>query len=188
MNYNKNMYPEGGYIFQNSDGVKFRGDGWKDLYRIVREYRERNGQPPGDPEAEISAWHCARTPGYCHGDAQPLPPPSPMHTVNGRVLNWFGTKLGEFRMFGRANRVAREEAGRRSAICAACPKQIAYSSACESCLNSVRSARAILLGEEGSVHKALHPCVVLGEDCQTSIHLTEPPSTDRDLPAHCWRK
>jgi len=185
---NPNLYPPLGYTFTGADGVKFRGDGWRDLYYQIKAYRERNGQPPGDVEGEVQAQHCAANPGHCSGNPQPLPPLPRNQTVNNRVLNWFGNRLSEVRRFGQVPKVSREEAGRRAGICAVCPMQISYSHACEACLSSIRSARGIILGEEGSVHRALHPCVVLGEDCQTSIHLAQPASDDRDLPAHCWRK
>lgn len=187
MIFNQNLYPDGGYVFLDADGVKHRGDSWRDLFRLLKEYRERNGKTPGDPEAEVFTQHCARTPGLCH--APPGPPPAPLAAgINHRVLNWLSHVLTNKRQNGTPALIAPEEAARRATICAVCPKQQSLSSACEACLQSVRDARKVILAEQTPANQALHPCGVLGEDTFCSVHLNLKPENDPALPAHCWRR
>lgn len=188
MNFNQNLYPPDGYVFTDLDGTLHRGDSWRDLFFKVKEYRQRNGRAPGDVEREVSDQHCGRYPGLCHHDPPPPPVQTPGNTLNARVLNWFSNKLAEARRIGEYPKVSVEEAKRRSEICARCPKQLAFSTACEACVAAVKSSRKTLLGDAGSVHQGLHPCNELGEDCVTSIHLSEPPANEPGLPENCWRR
>lgn len=185
--FNPNLYPPDGYVFTDADGVKHRGDSWKDLFRLIREYRARNGKPKGDVEAEVNTWHCARTPGLCH--APPGPPPAPLAAgINHRVLNWLSHVLTNRRQNGTPAHVAPEEAARRAAICAVCPRQQALSSACEACLHSVRDARKVILAEQTPANRGLSPCSALGEDTFVSVHLNLKPENDPSLPTNCWRR
>jgi hypothetical protein len=185
--FNPNLYPPDGYVFEDADGVKHRGDSWKDLFRLVREYRARNGKPPGDLEAEINTQQCAKTPGLCH--APPGPPPAPLAAgINHRVLNWLSHILTNRRQNGTPAHVSGEEAARRAAICAVCPRQQALSSACEACLHSIKDARKVILGEQTPANRSLHPCGVLGEDTFSSVHLNLKPEIDPALPPYCWRR
>jgi hypothetical protein len=187
MTFNQNLYPPDGYIFHDEDGVLHRGDSWKNLRELVTDYRARNGKPPGDLEREIDAYHCAKYPGLCHADI-PLPPQPPRGThLTARVLNWLGHLMQEVRR-SATRFVSREEAKRRAAICAVCPAQSSLPDVCETCISTIKSSRRVTLGEEGPVHKSLHPCGILGEDAQISVHLEQKPSTEAALPAHCWRK
>lgn len=185
--FNPNLYPPDGYVFEDSDGVKHRGDSWKDLFRKVGEYRARNGKPKGDIEAEVNTQHCAKTPGLCH--APPGLPPTPLASgINHRVLNWLSHVLTNRRQTGTPILVASPEAERRAAICAVCPRQQTLSSACEACLNSVRDARKVLLDGRTPVNRGLSPCGTLGEDTFVSVHLDLPPEADPALPPKCWRR
>lgn len=185
--FNPNLYPPDGYVFEDSDGVKHRGDSWKDLFRLIREYRARNGKPPGDLEAEVNTQHCAKTPGLCQ--APPGPPPAPLAAgINHRVLNWLSHILTNKRQNGTPILVSETEAARRASICAVCPRQRSLSSACETCLNSVRDARKAILSDQTPANRSLHPCGVLGEDTFCSVHLDLRPITEPALPAECWRR
>jgi len=186
MSFNRNLYPPSGYVFTDSDGVFHRGDSWRDLFRAIAAYRTRNSKAPGDVEREVDAQHCASYPGLCH--QEPLPPvPQPSgNTLNSRVLNWLGHMLAEGRRLG-VQRVSLQVAKARADICATCPAQRSLSTVCEGCIASVASSRKVLIGDGGSVHKGLHPCGILGEDCQTSVHLNLLPETSSPLPGHCWR-
>ena len=185
--FNPNLYPPDGYVFEDSDGVKHRGDSWKDLFRLIREYRVRNGKPAGDIEAEVNTQHCAKAPGLCH--APPGPPPAPLSAgINHRVLNWLGYILTNRRQKGTPALVAPEEAARRAAICAVCPQQHALSSACEACLHSVRDARKAILAEVTPANRSLSPCGALGEDCFVSVHLDLKPENEPGMTPECWRR
>lgn len=183
---NPNLYPPDGYTFEDSDGVGHKGEGWKDLFRLIREYRARNGKSPGDVEAEVNSQHCAKYPGLCHAPPGLLPVPS--FDMNTRVSNWLSSILTTRRRNGTPAFVASAEAARRAKICAVCPRQKSLSSACSSCLGGVRDARKAVLAGQTPANRSLHPCSVLGEDTQVSVHLNLPPAADPALPAGCWRK
>ena len=187
LRFNPNLYPTAGYVYQDADGILHRGESWKHLRMVVTDFRTRNGKPPGDPEREINAYHCAMTPHLCAGH-NPVPRPvAGGGSGTAKVANWIGTILVEFRK-GTIRFVSRQEAKRRAAICAVCPAQSSLSTVCSSCIASVASARRVILGDAGPVHKSLHPCGILGEDCQLTVHLEQKPTTDSALPAGCWRR
>lgn len=184
---NPNLYPPDGYIFEDADGVKHTGDGWKNLFQLIREYRARNGKPEGDVEAEVHTQHCAKYPGLCH--APPGLPPAPAYTmINPRVINWLSSILSTRRKNGTPVNVPLAEAARRAKICAVCPRQQSLSSACSSCLGSVRDARKVVLAGQAPANRSLHPCSVLGEDTYLSVHLDLKPVAEPTLPPACWRK
>lgn len=187
--FNPNLYPPDGYRFKDANGTLFKGESWRDVRRQVKEYRARNGMPPGDPEAEINAQQCAQTPGLCHGDK-----PAPVRTTtsgsngNERVLNWLGSVLIARRQNGTPALVDKAAARARAAICAVCPRQKALSAACDSCLNTIRDSRKVILNGETPVHQGLSTCGVLGEDTVSSVHLDLAPLDEFDLPLNCWRR
>jgi len=187
MTFNPNLYPPNGYVYTDSNGVLHRGDSWRDLFRTVTQFRERNGIPVGNVEHEVNVQHCANYPGLCHRDPVVPQPVRGGQSLNARVLNWLAFQISRVRQHGSVEKVSHEEALRRAGICLACPRQQSLSHACESCISSVASARKALLGDAGSVNKSLHPCLTLGEDCQTSVHLVLPTLKDPAQPANCWR-
>jgi len=185
---NPNLYPDGGYFYVEADGTRFRGDGWRNLIQLVRDYRVRNGLPVRDPEVDVFNQYCARMPSHCRTSA---PQPSQPHSMsfNQRVLQWFSNMLEIRRLNPRAfGRVPDDVAAQRAAICARCPRQQALSSACESCLNAVRSGRKVILDGAASQHQNLHACAALGEDCQTTVHIGLPPVDPSMVPPECWRR
>ena len=185
--FNPNLYPPDGYTFDDADGVKHRGDSWRDLFRLIREYRVRNGKPGGDIEAEVNTQHCAKYSGLCQ--APPGPPPAPLSAgINHRVLNWLSHVLTNRRQNSTPAHVSVAEATRRAAICALCPRQQSLSTACEACLSSIRDARKVILAETTPANRSLHPCGVLGEDTFVSVHLNLKPEADPALPPPCWRR
>lgn len=184
---NPNLYPPDGYVFEDADGVKHIGEGWKDLFQKIRDYRARNGKAEGDVEAEVNTQHCAKYPGLCK--APPGLPPAPAYVmINPRVSNWLSWILTNRRQQGKPVHVPAAEAARRAKICAVCPRQQALSSACSSCLGTLRDARKVVLAGQTPANRSLHPCSVLGEDTYIAVHLDLPPVADPKLPAHCWRK
>lgn len=187
MIFNPNLYPPDGYIFRDAEGILHRGDSWRDLRRVIADFRTRNGRPVGDLDAEINAYHCGKYPGLCHGE-NPIPPQPPRGSnLTARVLNWLAHLMGELRRNG-VRFVSREQAAIRGEICSKCPAQSSLPTVCDACIATITSARRVALGEAGPVHKSLHPCGILGEDCQISVHLEQKPSDERALPAGCWRR
>lgn len=188
MEVNRNLYPDGGYQFTERDGTRIRGESWKDLEARIRGYRAVNRFDPGDPWAEINIQLCARQPSFCREEGPPVPPQG-HHSLsfNQRVQQWFVHALGLKRV-NRLGHVDDGEAARRAAICARCPAQLSLNHACEACLASIKTSREGLLDGRPSRHQNLQPCGVLGEDCQTTVHLQQPATQVPGLPGHCWRR
>lgn len=191
--FNTMLRPVGGKYFVDADGVKFKGEQWEHVAARLRSYRKRAGQPPGDPEQEILDQVCARQPEYCQETNLPVPVKRPDDHQETRrasskaITNWLVSIL-KLRRVGGAQQVPREEARRRAAICAACPKQKSFSSSCGSCKAMRKSAKQILFGGSSSVGEKLKGCSVLQEDTSTSVHIQQDPSGNPALPAKCWRK
>lgn len=189
--FNRHLHPQGGRYFVDEDGVTHRGDSWPALATRVINYRKRAGKPPGDPRAEIEAQVCARQPQYCQADP-PAPtrrqeaPDSPRSSTKA-ITRWLVSIL-KLRRIGGAQQVPREEARRRAAICAVCPKQKAFSSVCGSCKAMRKTTKQILFGGSSSVGERLKGCSVLSEDTSTSVHIQQDPSGNPGLPENCWRK
>jgi hypothetical protein len=188
MEVNRNLFPPDGYVFVERDGSRLRGEGWKDLEARIRGYRAINGMPPGDPWAEIQVQICSRNPSFCHEEGPPVPPQGHHSlTFNQRVLQWFVHAIGLKRV-DRLGRVDDATAAARAEICARCPAQKSLNHACEGCLASIKESRKGLLNGATSLHQNLQPCAVLAEDCQTSVHVEQPPTDVPGLPGHCWRR
>lgn len=181
---NLNVYPKDGYIFRDSDGYVHQATGWKKLALAVADYRARNGFAPGSPWEEIMTQQCAKTPGLCN--EQPTTDPTGM-TFTQHVIAWLGAMSGRKRS-GQWPRVDDQTAARRAAICAECPKQKAISQACGACVQSVKTLRRALLDGQKPLHQNLDACAALNEDCQIAVHIDQPPSTEPNLPAKCWRR
>lgn len=188
MRFNQNLYPPEGYVFTDAQGVKHRGDSWRNLFWVITEFRKRNGIPVGNVEEDVDAQHCAQYPGLCQSDPVVPQPSRGGQGLNARVLNWLMHQLSKLRQNGTYPRASLDTAIARSNICVRCPRQQGLSTACSSCIEAVDSTRKAFLGEKGSVNKSLLPCVALGEDTQISIHLEQPPVSDPSLPPNCWRK
>jgi|SRR5688572_4986185 len=187
MNFNPNLYPEGGRVFTDRDGTIHRGDSWRELYEKIRRYREINKFEPGDPEAEVSAQLCAKMPHLCRPNAPHVQPTHHSQSHNQRVLQWFSVQLSRKRV-NAIPRVEDDVAADRAAICARCPMQRALNAACEGCISSIKTSRKVILDGKASQHQHLSPCAALGEDCSTSVHIEQAPQAEPSLPAECWRR
>ena len=186
--FNRNIYPDGGYIFTESDGTRLKASGWKTLEAKVRGYRAVNKMPPGDPWQEINVQYCARMPHLCRQVGEPVPPGGVGEvSFNHRVLAWIGTMVGMKRKHD-FNRVDSATALSRANTCARCPKQKSLNHACEGCLLSLKDARNGLLDGVKARFKNLNPCGVLSEDCQVSVFVLQKPSNSPELPENCWRR
>jgi hypothetical protein len=186
--FNRNIYPNGGYVFTEADGTRLKASGWKSLESRIRGYRAVNRLDPGDPLAEIHVQYCAKMPHLCRQSGEPVPPGGVGEvTFNHRVLAWIGTMVGLKRKHD-FNRVDSDTALSRANTCARCPKQKSLNHACEGCLLSLKDARNGLLDGIKARFKNLNPCGVLSEDCQVSVFVLQRPSNNPELPENCWRR
>jgi len=189
--FNKFIHPQGGKFFEDSDGVRHKADQWEHLVNRVASYRKRAGKPPGDPRAEIESQVCARQPGYCIQERSMPGPVRPERENPGqmtkKIMKWLAGILN-LRRAGKAKKISREEARRRSTICAQCPQQRKMSLVCGACNATRKSAAVVLLGSEQRIKPDLGGCRILQEDTSISVHLEQAPAENPELPPECWRK
>jgi len=184
---NCNLYPSGGYYFDESDGSRQRAGGWRAVIKKVTAYRQRARLPLGDVENEVMAQACSRNPALCYDD-RAVQPPKPAVTVKARVLKWlFGFKQLQERE--PISYVGVAEAAARAAICAGCPQNTPLGvHTCATCKATLKEYRKQLLGGGRPRDARLGGCNVLGCDLVTAVHLDEIRVDNGALPAHCWRK
>lgn len=190
--FNENMYPDGGWWFRDSDGVKHTGSSFRALLKTVRAYRERAAIEIGDLEVEVVNQLCARNPGYCREEPQrvaPAPSGAPRNAISTlaqKVSSWVSRRFADRRM-GRLKKVTASEAKRRAQICAKCPKQTAFPSTCGGCKENVNRLAAEAVANE-TLDRSLQCCSVLAEWTPASVWVDSPPEPNPDLPNECWRK
>ncbi len=185
--FNPNLYPPGGYRFTDRDGTPHTAGGWKDLKEKVIAYRTRNGQEVGDVWAEIMAQACGRVPSHCRDDAVAPPPPSAGMDFSKRIMGWLANLAG-LKRTGQWRLVPDDLAARRASVCLGCPGQRALNESCGACVTSIQNMRRALLDGAEPKHQNLHPCSLLGEDCQSTVHAEMPRTESTLVPDFCWRK
>lgn len=187
---NPNLYPDGGYIFIEGDGTRFRGDSWKNLISKVADYRARNNRPAGDPESEIFTQYCVRMPSHCKNmTAGPVKVIDGHHSLslNQRVMQFISNLL-EWKRKAPIPRVPDSVAAERAAVCASCPRHKPLVQTCQTCMNTVAHGRKVILDGVASHHQGLLACEALGEDLPLTVHIEQPAVPADRVPAHCWRK
>lgn len=187
---NPNLYPEGGYFFVEGDGSQFRGESWRDLIAKVTAYRERNKRAVGDVESEVFTQYCQRMPSHCKQMPKGGGSTTNSHhsmSLNQKVLQWVAGML-DWKRRAAIPRVQDEEAARRAAICANCPRMKPLVESCEMCIKALKDGRRAILDGAASYHQGLLACDALGEDCQTTVHIEQPKADESLVPANCWRK
>lgn len=187
--FNPHVYPEGGYAFVDSGGIRIEGTSFDDLVHRVRDFRISQGKPIGNPVAEVNDFICARDPTACQIAAAAKPKPtSGVSPFGSRVVRWLG-KISEAFQTAEKPLVSKGEAERRAAICLACPRQLSWRSGCGGCDSSARRLGIALRdGKEVSKGASLAGCEILSEDTQTSVWLRLAPAKNPELPDNCWRR
>lgn len=187
MKLNPNLYirPE----WTEPNGMVITGLSFADLYAKIAKYRAAHKLAPGNPEAEFVEKVCREQPTHCLGAARPVQQREARRaSLNTRILNWIERVVPRFNSTKGAQAT---EARRRAEICAKCPLNKEWESACAGCTASVRKVRTTLVGRLANKITGgdnLHGCDPLGEDIKLSIWMERPPEKNTDLPANCWRK
>jgi hypothetical protein len=180
---NNNIYPKEGYYFKESDGSKHFGQTWNGVIARVVAYRRRAGLPPGNPREEVINQACQRTPILCVEDNGARAEQLKRASLKTRVLQWMNAQ----RANPEKHFVEESLSHSRAAVCAKCPKNTALPGGCASCVAAVKGLRGEIIGRRPQDGR-LNACVVLGEDCNTSIQLDLQTVENGELPAECWRR
>lgn len=187
---NPNLYFPGGYQYREVDGTLLKASSWRSLYAKVAEYRRINGKPPGDPENEVQAQACARSPQLCHDDKPAAPAPRTEkqrnESLKSAVLRWMSEIVRKIEK-GEAVLITDEGlAGARADVCRRCPLQTEVGGGCGSCKAAVKGMATKIRGKRAELP---------GSGC--SFFQTHTPSMARleieavreaALPPECWRK
>lgn len=186
---NPNLYFPSGYVFKEADGTVLRSSSWRSLYAKVAEYRRINGKPPGDPENEVQAQACARSPHLCHDDKPAVPAPRTEKQRNESLKSAVLRSMSEM-----ARRVSKNEvnfvpddlAAARADVCRRCPMQVSVGGGCGSCKQAVRGLAKQIRGK--------HPelpgdgCSIFQIHTPSQAYLDDPGVRQGELPPECWRR
>lgn len=184
---NVNLFPKSGYYYEEADGTKLRGANWRAVIKKVKEYREENKLPVGNPNEDVVVQACRRDPQIC-AEAGRVFVQQPAVSLKATVLKWLNSFKTLVQKGDKLEFVQPSEAAERANICERCPfnKPLGVSS-CSSCKQALIEFRKFLLGNKKQDSR-LGGCQILGCDLQTATHLEELRVDNQHLPAHCWRK
>lgn len=183
------------YHFPVGGGVVIHGNTLDKLIQNVFEYRIRNNIEPGNIEADIDAYYCAKWPTFCHDDKAGvgLSATAQAKEMLNRVSRWISSLVHRMPRGGFLLVLA-SEAEERAIICAGCPRNGNWRSGCGGC----DAATLQLLQQVKSLRKTsrdgnLGACQIGGWEMSSAVHLpsTCTPITDEqraEMPANCWRK
>lgn len=185
---NPGLYPSGGYIFVERDGVKIVGGSWSGVAARLAAYRKRKGEAPGDTLREVMSQACERNPGYCSEESEATKQQIKIVSLKGRILKWF-SELKSRNAREPIQFVDTHTALSRAGVCITCPFNRELQEGCSSCRIAVDALRRQTIGDR-TPHDSLRMrgCEVLGIDMATAVHLDEVTVENNELPAHCWRK
>lgn len=191
----ENIIPPGGHHFIDRTGpceVRIEGYSLQDVAANVLRHRLQNNRPPGNPLQELHDFICGQWPHFCK-DINPSPVqhaglPEPL---SRRCAAWMGS------WFGTASEdvgVGQQEANRRAAICAQCPKNQNHEhGGCGACTVQVDRLTFIYLRNRSTPSDHLLKCCdVLNSPLRAAVWSDKLPGFSEqqrnELPAQCWRK
>ena len=180
---NPNLYPSGGYVFIDADGVSIRGDSWPGVIKWLKNYRARSGQSSGDPEKEVMAQACKNNPALCTEESEAYRVQLKESNLKSRVLGWLQRILA----LPEKRFVFEHDARNRTGVCASCPFNKALPKGCSSCRAAVEESRKNIIGGRSQDSRA-ESCTILGEDINSAAWIEQVADANPDLPPHCWRK
>lgn len=186
MAINPNVYPHGGYWFQDADGSKHTGQTWAGVIARVEAYRQRQGKPTERVAEEVIAQACSRTPNICSEESAAVKSQTRTVSLKGRVLLWL-TKMRELKEKIPFVFVNEDMHAARSDVCIRCPKNTGMPDGCGSCRAALKALLENVVGTKGS-DKRLGGCAVLGEYLPASTWIDTVTVGNPELPGECWRR
>ena len=190
---NKMQTPMGSWVYtQPETGYTIKSIVWNDLLNKIRDHRIANGIPclPGwDIQLEDEVCRAMRlTSHWCQSNGKETKPYEPK--VSFVDVSNFMRVLTAW--MPKREWVDQEEAERRAAICAACPKNIAVSG-CSACQNAVAAITKFLGDRVTGVDDQLKGCSVCGCSNRAQVHvpldvLHKGVTPMMEFPEACWKK
>jgi hypothetical protein len=185
---NINMYPKDGYRFKDANGTLFVGQSWLGVMKKVENYRRRAKLPPGNPEAEVTAYACKLNPSYCSEENEATIRARKTVSLKGRVLAWLNLVRRAVETHKALKFVEQGEAKARAGVCVTCAENVGLPEGCASCRATLTANRKLILGGSRLIDSRLNGCAVTGEDLPTSVWLDQQRAELPSAPGHCWRK
>ena len=160
--------------------------------RVVAKYRIGAKLPPGDPYREVMAQACRNNPPLCIDtpDKPKIPQQTkdPRSSIKLRSLQWLGKWSKQAAKPEGVKFVKPEEAKKRAAVCAVCPRNVKLPEGCSACRQALTSLRTAIVGGARPLDDRLGGCETLGCDLPAAVHLDEVRVKEAALPKECWRK
>lgn len=188
MIWNNSLWPPGGFVYTDSDGLVHSGNNVEDLARRITDYRARRGLPIGNPAAEVTEQLCRNFPSRClKGE-----PPSEKTLKQSRA-NAVSTSVGVWLRETWANLsrrlikwVPEETVKERVKICLACPQHDRIAGSCASCQESQNAVSFQLRAGRDRVSGVLNTCTHFKTDARVDVLIDQPTITN--APEGCWKR
>ena len=181
---NPNIYPSGGYWFQDPDGTKHVGDSWAGVIARVKYYRQRKGSPASNIAQEVIDQACSRTPSICTESNPANEAQLRYVSLKSRVLLWLN-KMRESKEPRTFAEFSLREA--RTDVCLRCPRHQALPGGCGACLDALKALKESIVGTRPNDIR-LQACSVTGEYLPVAAWLEQQAIVNDELPPECWRK
>jgi hypothetical protein len=176
-------------VSYNARGQRIEASSYKELYKLVENWRVQNGIEVGDVKRDIDDYICNTYPHQCgktYGVAQHKQQGRPGQKFVDKISNWL------LEMTKRNPSVLLQaEAQKRADICAQCPLNQHYENKCGACMSNITRLGTILRKNNNlSIAPSLHGCNVLNQDNKTAVWLDiyGDGIANTQLPEHCWAK
>jgi hypothetical protein len=183
---NENIYPPGGFVFKDGDGVTHLGDNLQGLVKTIARYRATTGQPAGDPEQEFLAKLCKRAPRVCLGEDSP--------SLNLKALAIYvakhisKTSLAVTR--GSASKTLQDGslAVARLEACKHCPHCVDWSKGCAPCQRGSATLLVNAIHPHAPVPGSEKLACTIARDSLAITIFDQNPASIQNPPDFCWRK
>jgi hypothetical protein len=174
---NKEIVPPGGFKYRDRDGVEHIAPSFDKLVNLVITFRERSGQPTGDPFAEITQHICAKYPRNCFSRAEPFDGAALASAITADITRCVDRDFP---------RVSPEEALARESCCLHCSRIVNWSRHCPSCYRRASDLIAGILGKDVPMKLQGRACVLARDDLSLAVWRVNNTKVVSP-PIKCWR-
>jgi hypothetical protein len=186
--WNQSLYPSGGFVLTDAEGITHRGSNVTTLATEIAEYRLRRGLPPGNPIAEVHEYLCARFPQRCLDEDPPsteVLARTQANTLMANVAIWLRETWRRL-SFRQVKWVANDEVVRtRVETCQACPFHQSVGQDCPVCEESRNQISFQLRAGRDRISHVLRTCTRYERDARVDVLMEETP--DPQAPVNCWK-
>jgi hypothetical protein len=184
---NPNLFPPGGFVFKDEDGMEVRGSDLPGLVQAVESYRRQTGGSLVDVYGEVVAQICGNTPHVCRDvPASEVGPTPAQKALVARVVAaalMFRREVAS----GSVKFVKANEAYGRASICERCPRRKEWARFCPPCKkNATEVLEAAVRPNELVASVKGAACELAGDDLSAAVW-EENPERLNGVPSICWR-